>query len=685
MHAILYAKNETKFIDYGLGVIIASVGEVTTQRNGEYTIYMEIPQEVLDTYRYDQLIEVGMFLKAKAGTRRSLQTFEINRVVKADDGALRIWGEHVLLARLNADNIRPSVSVKGGADVALQALSDNLVSGKGFDAQSDIDTSNTANWAVNHFENAKEVLAGKSGSILDIWGGEYEFDNNLIYLHKRLGRKAPTALIYGRNITSIKQDERIDSTYTSVYPYAVYQDDKQKEHLVSIDNFVIDSGHVDKYQQRKIKTIDLSEKFKEREVPTKEKLIKLAEAYIKNNSIGVPTTKLEIEYQDLSKLAEFEEFGFIEEIDVCDVLPVYYPKIGVTDQDARVTEVVYDFINDQNKSIKIGTIGRSTSYTLSKTIQEQLDGLDSKQKAIASQLPYLIDGRGNRVWRTTPDPNMEHKVGDVWFDKNGKYMIIKIWDGQKWAIELDEESYQKMIDEKLKDLEVQIQSANNRSNEISAKADQSLQRFDDELSSMRTKLESLGLPQESINEALDSFRRQLDDVARKTDATVEMIGNDGVTRYNKNILKGDFKRTVDYDTGRTSIIANDGGFKKGQTYTISFDAVCKLILQTELTLDFVAPTINRGVSFRLIPSRKRLQTHTGSTTNRLWKKTIHQDRYTANITSDWYKTINKVIDHKGVTKETIALAYRDYVEANLTADRQFEWSSGYDLLIQSSL
>lgn len=471
MYAILYPKNETKFTTYGLGVIISSVGQVTTQRNGEYTIYMEIPQEVLDTYRYDQIIEVGMFLKAKAGIRRSLQTFEINRVVKSDDGALRIWGEHALLARLNADNIRPSVSVKGSADVALQALSDNLVSKKGFDVQSDIDTSNTANWTVDHFENAKEVLAGKSGSILDIWGGEYEFDNNLIFLHKRLGRKAPTALIYGRNITSIKQDERIDSTYTSVYPYAVYQDDKQKEHLVSIDNFVIDSDHVGKYQHRKIKTLDLSEKFKEHEVPTKEKLTKLTKAYIKSNSIGVPSTKLEIEYQDLSRLAEFKEFEFIEEIDICDVLPVFYPKIGVTDQDARVTEVVYDFINDQNKSIKIGTIGRSTSYTLSKTVQEQLDSLNSKQKSISEQLPYLIDGRGNRVWRTTPDPNIEHKIGDVWFDKNGKYTIIKIWDGKDWFRELDEESFQRRIDEQLKALESQANEANQKITESDQKAD----------------------------------------------------------------------------------------------------------------------------------------------------------------------------------------------------------------------
>lgn len=569
MYAILYPKNETKFTTYGLGVIISSVGQVTTQRNGEYTIYIEIPQEVLDTYRYDQIIEVGMFLKVKAGIRRGLQTFEINRVVKSDDGALRIWGEHALLARLNADNIRPSVSVKGSADMALQTLSDNLVSKKGFDVQSDIDTSNTANWTVDHFENAKEVLAGKSGSILDIWGGEYEFDNNLIFLHKRLGRKAPTALIYGRNITSIKQDERIDSTYTSVYPYAVYQDDKQKEHLVSIDNFVIDSDHVGKYQHRKIKTLDLSEKFKEHEVPTKEKLTKLAKAYIKSNSIGVPTTKLEIEYQDLSRLAEFNGFEFIEEIDICDVLPVFYPKIGVTDQDARVTEVVYDFINDQNKSIKIGTVGRSTSYTLSKTVQEQLDSLNSKQKSISEQLPYLIDGRGNRVWRTTPDPNIEHKIGDVWFDKNGKYTIIKIWDGKDWFRELDEESFQKRIDEQLKALESQAIEANQKADSISEKADEAI--------STATGAKDIAERGKQIVDELNEHRSKIDDEIdrlkeRNTindEVSAEFITNKELVRYNENRWLGEPYGNLDQGDNCIPIRHNGDGFLIGKEYTVS--------------------------------------------------------------------------------------------------------------------
>lgn len=569
MHAILFAKNETKFIDYGLGVIISSVGEVTTQRNGEYTIYIEIPQEVLDTYRYDQIIEVGMFLKVKAGIRRGLQTFEINRVVKSDDGALRIWGEHALLARLNADNIRPSVSVKGSADMALQTLSDNLVSKKGFDVQSDIDTSNTANWTVDHFENAKEVLAGKSGSILDIWGGEYEFDNNLIFLHKRLGRKAPTALIYGRNITSIKQDERIDSTYTSVYPYAVYQDDKQKEHLVSIDNFVIDSDHVGKYQHRKIKTLDLSEKFKEQEVPTKEKLTKLAKAYIKSNSIGVPTTKLEIEYQDLSRLAEFKGFEFIEEIDICDVLPVFYPKIGVTDQDARVTEVVYDFINDQNKSIKIGTVGRSTSYTLSKTVQEQLDSLNSKQKSISEQLPYLIDGRGNRVWRTTPDPNIEHKIGDVWFDKNGKYTIIKIWDGKDWFRELDEESFQRRIDEQLKALETQANEANQTAEKIAKQADEAI--------STATGAKDIAERGKQLADELNAHRTKIDDEINRLkerntindEVSAEFITNKELVRYNENRWLGESYGNLDQGDNCIPIRHNGDGFLIGKEYTVS--------------------------------------------------------------------------------------------------------------------
>ncbi|WP_455326371.1 phage tail spike protein [Facklamia languida] len=683
MYAILYPKTETKFNTYGLGVILSSIGTVTTQRNGVYEIYLEIDQETLEDHHYDQLIEVGMFLKAKAGIRRGLQNFEINRVVKSDDGKLQVWGEHALLARLNADNIQPKVGVEGNAEMALTVLSGSLVSGKPFEVKSDITTKNKASWSIDRFNNAKEVLAGKAGSILDVWGGEYEFDNNLITLHKRMGRKAPTALIYGRNITSIKQDERIDSTYTSVYPYAVYVAENQVEHIVTIDNFLIDSEYVDRYQHRKIKLLNFSDKFKDGEKPTKEKLVSLGQSFIKSNSIGVPNTKLEIEYEDLSRLAEYEEFKFIEELDLCDVVPVFYPKIGVTDQDARITEVVYDFINDKNTKVKIGSIGRSSNYQMGKNVQAQLDQLESKQKAINETLPYLIDGSGNRVWLDeTPDPNLEHKVGDVWFDKNGRYTIIKIWDGKDWRDELNEENFKRIIDEKFSSIESKL-------SEVNQSISQTDQETQEKLDNFKKQLEALDLPDEDITRTLEDLERKLDRTSTRSDFALELIGSDGIKRYNKNILDGEYKRTVSLKEETTDLVAS-GGFKKGQTYTISFEALCKLLERHKVKLKMTLPEFIKDKRIGYYEATVKHESnkimgyrYQGNTTDSY--VLAYEGNNTLTISGNWYKTQKHNLTVTGDITKPITLEYRDGLEDNLTDGLTIEWGTESEVKFESSL
>ncbi len=44
---------------------------------------------------------------------------------------------------------------------------------------------------ISKTENARQALGGVEGSILDIYGGEYRFDNMTVRLHKQLGTAQP--------------------------------------------------------------------------------------------------------------------------------------------------------------------------------------------------------------------------------------------------------------------------------------------------------------------------------------------------------------------------------------------------------------------------------------------------------------------------------------------------------------
>lgn len=462
MRPILYSKNETRFDTYGLGEIDALKGNATRERNGNYTAYLEYPA----SGPLASVFEKEMKFKADVGTRTKNQTFEIVRVVKDSSSTIKIYAQHIS-HKLEYMSIRHGIKVSGTADLALKTWAKNLIGDYHFDTWSDIDTVFPITFLVDKMENARLALGGVEGSILDIWGGEYEFDNQTVRLHKRLGRRAPTVLEYGRNILSAESDESIESAYTSVVPFATYTPESQEGDsrqqdpvLVTIPESYVDSKYVSMYANRRIKVVDFSSEFKDegtgeskkKDIPTPEKLKALAIKYMENNRIGAPKINTKIEYVDLAQTLDYAERGWIEELELCDIVPVYYPEIGITEDDAKVTKVVYDFLNDRNESVEFGMIGESIRSAMTGGLAGRLDDLEKSQQSLenrqsemAFELPkYLLDAKGNRVWNERPDENIEHKVGDIWFEKNGLYQRLYIWNGEMWEKRIDTEDVSKV-------------------------------------------------------------------------------------------------------------------------------------------------------------------------------------------------------------------------------------------------
>ena len=462
MRPILYSKNETRFDTYGLGEIDALKGNATRERNGNYSAYLEYPAGG----PLASVFEKEMKFKADAGTRTKNQTFEIVRVVKDSSSTIKIYAQHIS-HKLEYMSIKHGIKVSGTADLALKTWAKNLVGDYHFDTWSDIDTVLPITFLVDKIENARLALGGVEGSILDIWGGEYEFDNQTVRLHKRLGRRAPTVLEYGRNILSAESDESIESAYTSVVPFATYTPESQEGDsrqqdpvLVTIPESYVDSKYVSMYANRRIKVVDFSSEFKDegtgeskkKDIPTPEKLKALAIKYMENNRIGAPKINTKIEYVDLAQTLDYAERGWIEELELCDIVPVYYPQIGITEDDAKVTKVVYDFLNERNESVEFGMVGESIRSAMMGGLAGRLDDLEKNQQSLenrqtemAFELPkYLLDAKGNRVWNETPDENIEHKVGDIWFEKNGLYQRLYIWNGEMWEKRIDTEDVSKV-------------------------------------------------------------------------------------------------------------------------------------------------------------------------------------------------------------------------------------------------
>lgn len=567
MRPILYNANETAFETYGLGEIDATKAQVTRERNGNYTLYIEYPASgpLAGTFKND------MRIKSDAGLRTKNQTFFISRISKDSTGILKIYAKHIShLTEKMA--IRNNTNATGTAQAALAIWALNALGGIRFDTWSDIDLTSKTSWNIADFKTARDVLGGVKGSILDVWGGEYEFDNTVIRLHKQLGRKSPTVLEYGRNILRAEDDQDIEGAYTSVYPYATYTPENQgtgeggatsQQITVELPEKYVDGPYIGLYNERRVLIVDFSSNFKDKEVPTIDKLRRLAKEYAINNRLGLPKINTKIEYVDLSKTLDYKLTQILEEAELCDIVPVYYPQIGLTSEDAKLTTIVYDVLLEQNDSVEVGVIGDGFKSSMTSNLSGKIDDLANNQQRLVNTLPnYLLNAQGNKVWYNRPD-NKEHKVGDIWFEKNGLYDRMYVWNGSQWEKRIDTED----IDKVKKEVDKQISDAQSSTTQAIAQANA---KAEEALKKAGTLPDTSKLSDQIKQQILNS-----PDLQNKVTEGVKSV--DGDTIYSKIVSKvskqfatrGDFENIdrVQNDMGRDLI----GLSKQIATQTLEFN------------------------------------------------------------------------------------------------------------------
>lgn len=379
-YPILYKANETNFEHLGVSVLSdASKCHVSRERNGIYILEFDYPVNGKDVDK----IKEGMYIKSDAGYRTKNQRFVVSKITKTQN-EFKIYCQHISQVKTTMNAIRPDITITGSALMALSTWRDNLLDSRDeFFVNSDITTVNSTTWKVENIENARDALGGKAGSILDVWGGEYEFDNLNITLHKSMGIDNPTIIAYGKNLLDLEQEQSILETYTSVFPFKKYTDDNNREQLITLPEILLDSIHLNKFTHRRILKVDFSS---DENIKTVEQLRSKAKSYIKSNNVGVPKTNLKINYQDLSKVEGVFDNPALEQIDLCDRLKVYYSELGIMNESAKVVKVIWDVILEENYEIEVGD-GRS-SFTDSNSAK--IESLQVQNDSLLARINTLI-------------------------------------------------------------------------------------------------------------------------------------------------------------------------------------------------------------------------------------------------------------------------------------------------------
>lgn len=353
MIPILYTPNETVFSNNGIGTLSETLScYVTEERNGAFELEFTYPI----AGRLYSYIETDCIVKAKANETSDLQLFRIYKHSKPINGIVTFNAEHISY-ELSKNPIEEVTVLNANAQTALNAVLSAGLLEHNFTAQSDIDTLNSTSLS---FVSIRAALGGTQGSILDTYGGEYEFDNFKVKLHRSRGTKTGIKIAYGKNLTDLKQEKNIASVYTAVYPYAKFtpqseagSSEQPQEVTITLSEKLIYSPHADKYSKVRVCMKDFSDTYGEGETPTEENLRNKAQAWVNSSGFDIPSVNITVSFKHLWKSPEYTRYALLERVGLCDTVTVLYERLGVSAA-AKVIKVKYNTLKEDYESLELG-------------------------------------------------------------------------------------------------------------------------------------------------------------------------------------------------------------------------------------------------------------------------------------------------------------------------------------------
>ena len=384
-YPILYSATETNFSSNGLGILGDCVScEVTEEANGVFELIMQYP---MGGIHYEEIADRAI-IKAKADQFRAPQLFRVYAISKPMSGIVTISAEHI---SYDLSGIPVSPFTAGSVSLALADLKNNAVTDCPFDFWTDKDTSGT--FSVSVPSSIRSRLGGVEGSILDVYGGEYEFDNYTVKLHNSRGMNRGVSIRYGKNLTDIKQEQNCASVATGIYPYWAGDVDGNTV-LVELPEKIVSAPGT--YNFVKIKTVDFTESFDAQ--PTEEELRSKAESYVESNNIGIPTVSLTVSFAQLEQTDEYKHLKLLEQVLLFDTVNVEFPALGVS-ATAKAIKIVYDSLADRVKSITLGSTKANIADTIATQQQEiaKKPSISLVQSVAMSLTSAILGAKGGAV------------------------------------------------------------------------------------------------------------------------------------------------------------------------------------------------------------------------------------------------------------------------------------------------
>lgn len=385
MIPILYESTETAFITNGLGRLPDCIEcVVTEERNGIFECDFQYP---VTGVNYDK-IQLGRIIAVTHSDNGDIQPFDIISCSRPIDGVVEFHCQHI--------SYRQSGLTVYGTNI--NTLADALNRIKNYSNPVNpftYSTDKTSGGFVAAFDgvprSVRSILGGVEGSILDSYGGEFEWDVWKVKLWKQRGEIRPLTIRYGVNLSDYKEDLDYSESYSAVIPY--WQGDNGD----GTDTVVIASkvsANSLLFNRETCIPLDLSDKFEDK--PTTTELRDMAAAILSTNNPVLPAQSIEVNFVRLQDTTEYQNYQGLLTCNLCDQIKVEFPRYNVSGW-FKIVRIEYNVLVNRYDSMELGTLSTNLSEALGLSNGLDSGNLDHSTPSTGSM--YVVeDGTTSNSW-----------------------------------------------------------------------------------------------------------------------------------------------------------------------------------------------------------------------------------------------------------------------------------------------
>lgn len=393
MAPILYDSIDLDLMTHmGIGKLTDAIKvNVVRGINTVYELTMVYP---ISGQYYKELRE-GRWLFEEPADDEDPEPFRIMKISRPFNGRVTVLAFHISYL-LRGYVVKPyTATSKNGA---ISGIQQNLLNtGEVYNFSMSAEEDEAKPFSLTVPAPVRSVMGGTEGSILDTYGGEWQFKGWNCVLKNRIGQDTDVEIRYGVNMTNASKVTDMSNFWDGVVPYWVNPD----TNVATYYNGVIKSSFTP-FEHPSTIAVDCSADFESE--PTQAQLKSWGESYVETNArTSVPTT-IKVSFQPLWQTEEYKNIAPLERLHLGDSVTVKYADLGI-DNKARIIETDYDGLAKKYESMTIGSVRANFAQKIENTVKEQTANLPTKSflQAAIDAATALLNGEhaGSRMLTIT--------------------------------------------------------------------------------------------------------------------------------------------------------------------------------------------------------------------------------------------------------------------------------------------